>query len=458
MSGWSYYCYVPALPDDVSTNTHVPSTSTFLFWNRGDFGLCSEQLLFQAVPYAVLALVSALYSGLFWSPTKRKALVPVLVARGIIVSLLLLNVIVSLVSSFWLATAQPYSIIVSHCAHVLAWLLHLLCIISMGRSFYHRGRGPLPLHLTWALTLLSSIVHFRLVVRYVSHKTDFGQDQHSTSYLPVVFQVTSYIQFGLQLLYMCTLAFPVPPTTGRRLVITGSTQYHGERDTLLNKSSTVVSSDAIRDYGAVPMQQEGPPDPLEGKANILSLLSFWWLQSVMKRGSLGHIQQPRDLPFMPQALHTATVRERFQRALNRNRDYLRAAPDEQALRSLDRLSQYSSQSDVDYAAMDTPQSPLLAQDAVDTAPKRQSRGPVSLLRALNRSFGVQYYCLGLMKLTSDCLGFAGPLLLHQLVAFMENRNVSSISHCVCSMCVRERMCVNACACVHVFVCLWCMWV
>ena len=426
MSEWSYYCYVPALPDDVPTNIRVPTTSTFLLWSNGDFGLCPEQLLFQTAPYALLALVSALYNGLFWSPTKRTVLVPVVVARSIIVSLLLLNSIITFISSFWLASTQPYSILLSHCVQMLAWLLHLLCTVSMGRSVNHCGRGPLPLHLTWGLTLVSSIIHFRLVIRYVSHRTDF--DQYNTNYLPVVFQVTSYVEFGIQLLYLCTLPLPVPPAHARpRPIIAGSTQYR-EVDALLNKHSTVVSSDAIRNYGTVLIQDGGLPDTsLEDRANILSLLSFWWLQPVMKRGSLGYIQQPSDLPLLPRALTTATVRERFQRVLNRYRNQ-RTAPDEHQLQSLDRLSQYSSHSDVEYATLDTPQSPLSPQDSSAPSKRSSRRRPVSLLRALNRSFGLQYYSLGLMKLTSDCLGFAGPLLLHQLVAFMENRSVS----CTCS--------------------------
>ena len=48
----------------------------------------------------------------------------------------------------------------------------------------------------------------------------------------------------------------------------------------------------------------------------------------------------------------------------------------------------------------------------------------TLLRALHNSFGLQYYCVGLLKLTGDALSFAGPLLLHALVSFMENKQAS----------------------------------
>ena len=55
-------------------------------------------------------------------------------------------------------------------------------------------------------------------------------------------------------------------------------------------------------------------------------------------------------------------------------------------------------------------------------PKTTSR--FFLFWALNRAFGLHYYPLGLLKFTTDMLGFAGPLLLYQLVSFIENKKVS----------------------------------
>lgn len=51
---------------------------------------------------------------------------------------------------------------------------------------------------------------------------------------------------------------------------------------------------------------------------------------------------------------------------------------------------------------------------------------VSLLRALHKCFWLQFYSIGILKLTADCAGFAGPILLNKLVSFIENReeNVS----------------------------------
>lgn len=46
----------------------------------------------------------------------------------------------------------------------------------------------------------------------------------------------------------------------------------------------------------------------------------------------------------------------------------------------------------------------------------------SLFRALHRCFGLQFYLVGLLKLTADCAGFAGPMLLNRLVSFIEDKS------------------------------------
>ena len=46
--------------------------------------------------------------------------------------------------------------------------------------------------------------------------------------------------------------------------------------------------------------------------------------------------------------------------------------------------------------------------------------PHVILRAFNRVFGWRYYPLGILKLLSDSLGFAGPLLLNELILYIED--------------------------------------
>ncbi len=44
---------------------------------------------------------------------------------------------------------------------------------------------------------------------------------------------------------------------------------------------------------------------------------------------------------------------------------------------------------------------------------------ITLLKALLRTFGGEFFLLGLLKFVNDTLNFSGPLLLNQLVQFVE---------------------------------------
>ncbi|KAK6147863.1 hypothetical protein DH2020_018775 [Rehmannia glutinosa] len=59
------------------------------------------------------------------------------------------------------------------------------------------------------------------------------------------------------------------------------------------------------------------------------------------------------------------------------------------------------------------------------AQKRNNLSNPSLLRTICSAYGWPYFCLGLLKVLNDCLGFAGPLLLNRLIHFLQQgaRNV-----------------------------------
>lgn len=46
------------------------------------------------------------------------------------------------------------------------------------------------------------------------------------------------------------------------------------------------------------------------------------------------------------------------------------------------------------------------------------------MKALHRCFSVQFYSIGILKLLADLLGFGGPMLLNQLVTFIEDKSES----------------------------------
>ena len=430
MESWFYYCYEPVVGH---SDVQLLSNFTFIFWAGNDFGLCFEKTVLVTTPLALLSIMSSLYNGLRHSAIRRKRPAIVGCIRAAISLFLLLNSLTGLVGSFWLSKERPFSVLLAQAVGIFAWLVHLMCWLKLSWSVLHSGWGPTLLNLSWALTLLGSIVEFRTYIQYKQSPVSYAlpgiaNDKLAAIYFSTLLQVNVYVEFGLQCLYAFTLPFPVRPATGKnvwlprkpttRLTVQEEIE---ERRPLLNG---VVTADTVRvcdlNYEAVTQKQARSPSTGRGSAedmaNPLSLLSFWWLQPLMKKGALGLLQRPEDLPQLPASLSTAKISKRFQQVLHRGEERRTSdqaptqthAEDEQEFRSLGGISRSVSS---------------LSQQSGTAGVSSSSSSSSSLFFSLNRAFGWHYYPLGLLKLISDSLGFAGPLLLNSLVSFMENRTV-----------------------------------
>ena len=165
----------------------------------------------------------------------------------------------------------------------------------------------------------------------------------------------------------------------------------------------------------------------------------------MKRGAVGLLQKPEDLPQLPRSLQTEGIRKRFrttilkgqrrhfvhQRAhysLSRqstpSRMEIDSEPDEDSGTWEDSLRANLSSPDVQARCTPVDETTTTANGTVPGLQTEREEYRVSLFWALNRTFGARYYPLGLLKLLADMMNFAGPLLLNRLVSFMENRKAS----------------------------------
>jgi len=178
----------------------------------------------------------------------------------------------------------------------------------------------------------------------------------------------------------------------------------------------------------------------EDRSNFLSKLTFWWVRPMMKKGHKGNLQCIEDLFLLPQSLSTKKLRIIFASnfdcliskgdTANKLEDSCSSDSAYTAIKVLPGVQR--SISDPNFQRCTTVTGRRLTSDisytsgefsemgASDSPPVNSQR---SLLSALHHSFGLQYYCIGLLKLLGDALSFAGPLLLHALVSFMENRKV-----------------------------------
>lgn len=88
--------------------------------------------------------------------------------------------------------------------------------------------------------------------------------------------------------------------------------------------------------------------------HFISKLFFHWVNPLIKKGSLGKLKKNEDLFDLPECLNIKAIAEKLQKHINYGR---------------------------------------------------------TLFKALHRSFGIEFYLIGILRLLSDLSSFAGPLLL-----------------------------------------------
>lgn len=103
----------------------------------------------------------------------------------------------------------------------------------------------------------------------------------------------------------------------------------------------------------------------DDNANILSRIVFHWVNPLIEKGISGGLKKVDDLFDLPESLNIAGLAEAFHQSVNSRK---------------------------------------------------------SLFRALHKSFGREFYSIGLLRLTADMSGFAGPVLLGGLLRSSDNAN------------------------------------
>lgn len=370
--------------------------------------------MFIASFNALFALASSLYAGLKRTQFKRKRKALGLVVRMLLCLCIILNGLVEFVSSFWLAIDRPYSVLLSNVVLIISWSVHLLSVWVLASSIQHFGRGPLTLHTAWFLTLIGVILQLRTNITWTVDNSKYQRSglPVDKAYFSLVIQSTTYVYFGLQVLYLITLLFNISRVTGDNVkwfMNQNSSSIQWETNAEQSVRQHLVSSKLTpkrTTYGTlvsgsfdsnlkVARVDLRKLEASEDGANPFSWLSFWWVQPLMKRGALGLLRTPSDLLKLPQSLSTDRIRDHFRRIITNG---------EQKRRSKEQRHPEHKNS----------------RDSVSLESSKWE-----LIGHLNRAFGLHYYPLGLIKLASDLLGFGGPLLLYQLVSFMENKDVSS---------------------------------
>ena len=494
MASYRDLCYSPFISGHTNSSRYgVQPSASFEVWYNGDFGLCFEYLTFSAFLGALFCVVSALYAGCKHTNIRRNRKPCALIIRGAISLSIMLTFIVDLVASFWLSPGLPYSLLVALAVQILAWAVHMYCLWVLSYSINHYGRGPLNLNAAWILTFVGSILQLRSTIRWKQNPAVYERSSLpiEEAYFSHLSEIVVYIVFSLHCLYAISLTLKVSKVTGDNVTLKPAlyrwrnrrkTEWTDVADKSVNEH--LISSEWMVENEPYSYSSFSRPymfsvngledgtfgnlDASEDNANILSCLLFWWVEPLMRRGGLGFLKKPEDLIHLPKSLDTCRIREKFRKTRvmgNTQRkdsnEIQSATVDEdgtsdavstsngeflcgefvngvefeagQYENTLDDTNHEDSSSLLEESnELDEPRTKeeLTEEPGVDRA------GP-SLFWSLNRTFGLHFYPLGVLKLVADMLGFAGPLLLHALVSFMEEKKVSML---LCTVHSSHRSC------------------
>ncbi|XP_033736231.1 multidrug resistance-associated protein 7-like isoform X2 [Pecten maximus] len=362
----------------------------FTAWRKNDFGPCFEKIALIIPAHVLLAIVSTYHGAQVHrriTNVSASMKIPWFVTlRLVTISLLLLLPLAQLIVMSMVLEMQPS---IADCVYIglvsLSWLLHGIYTYHLKHMYWETYRGPLCVIMFYLLSFVADCLHCYSVITMRVYNSPLHNSAE---------EYCVYVTIFCHLLYIFTLK-----STGDRLM----------SDSYLRHSLNISPSETERlmlprttDYGSITSPQ-GTVVVAEDGSSFLSKLTFHWVQPLMIKGYKKLIKSASDVYLLPNKLNTIQLEEKFSKILTPSKHG---------------TSLYSYEE----SSRDT----LLAPDVYirsgqqSTSHKHQKT--TTLLTALHRTFGLEYYLLGILKLIADCVGFAGPMLLNLLVTYIEDKD------------------------------------
>ncbi|XP_064623538.1 ATP-binding cassette sub-family C member 10-like [Lineus longissimus] len=363
----------------------------FTVWSNDDFNHCFELLVLISGTNFLLAVISiyhlAKYTQLEQMIHSNVVKPGVITFRLIVTTALVLAPVMEIILSYVVFKVDMSLVsLIASGVSILTWLFHIGYLWKLRTVYIHRIplRGPTPILVSYALVLAAVVIELQSNIRkvlYIENPTYTAENY------------VSYVEAGLHFFYLLSLIPIKDPMHGHYDGL--QVQYPGES----GESQSLLGRGRLQTYGSItPHDDFG--DGYDG-ANIFNRLTFCWVRPLLRKGAAEMIHSADDLYQLPKDLQTRTVQIAFRKALSN-------------------VAQNSVQDGDTPSTGDGPHVRF-----VDNNSSASSRGKTTLLRAMNRAFGLEYYSIGILKLIADLSAFAGPILLNLLVSYIENKNEPS---------------------------------
>ncbi|KAH6942211.1 hypothetical protein HPB50_001780 [Hyalomma asiaticum] len=324
---------------------------TLVIWEGNHLSRCFLDFLGSGV-HILVAVISVYYAGIRQIALRRDhQLVHLLPStwrthlRKLCCCILLLHPVIFLViSQLILSELMAPSTIFNVGVVILTWTVHFFYLQTLTNPLprHRRFVGEVPIIFTVTTSGLCATfrVSALLSLSELDHGSElsFNADLYSNiaSALACAFYLTAAI-------HCSSTAAETPPRTSGRDSPSSVQSY----------VRLLEADDDVRQLGTAE------------DTNFFSLLTFWWVGRLMRRGYRGHIQEPDDLHDLPVSLRPEEVVQGLYRKVN------------------------------------------------------TSESLPTLLVLFHRCVGKQYYAIGVLKFLADVLSFASPILLNRLVMFLE---------------------------------------
>nr|XP_037287363.1 multidrug resistance-associated protein 7-like [Rhipicephalus microplus] len=323
---------------------------TLVVWDGNRLSRCFLDLLGSAV-HILVAVISVYYVGIRQISLRRDHqlvhLLPLtwrIHLRKLCCSVFLLCPIVHLVmSQLILGEVMAPSTMFNIGAVILTWMVHFFYLQTLTNPLprHRRFVGEVPVIFVVAMSGLCAT--FRVSALLSLSESDHGAE------LSYCADLYSNIASALACAFYLTAAIHCSSTAGE----TPPQTSHESPSSIQSYVRLLEADDEAQQLGTAE------------DTNFFSLLTFWWVGRLMRRGYRGHIQEPDDLYDLPVSLRP----EEVVRELYQNVDASKPLP--------------------------------------------------SLLMLFHRCLGKQYYAIGVLKFLADVLSFASPVLLNRLIMFLE---------------------------------------
>lgn len=368
----------------------------FTTWRDGDFGHCFEQIVTICPSYVILAVFSSYYIAAARRNSRGAEIpLPWLVKYRLIctVCLFLTTVLSVTLTRILTHLTVSYADLVTSSIVAFSWLLHGVYILRLKYLYWSSWRGASSVVIIFLLPLISEAVQLHTVIL---------QRIKLSSTRNIVEEYCVYVATFFLLSYVVTL---IPK--GDRVSLVDEDIYYRAINESLDETSSLTGG-SINSYRSIPRPRDDQVTA-EHDVNCVSRLTFHWAQQLLSKGSRKSINSVNDLFLLPTRLNTFNIFIKFTTLLTGKCDtkFSRSSSSNSSLSS-------SANSVPDVTFSGNRQNSSRSSDNKDNK-------TLSLFVALNKAFGLEYYCLGILKLLADCLGFAGPILLNLLVSYTEKK-------------------------------------